>query len=155
MIMFPGSSRWTEKSSMWLRPTEKSGSFWKLRISPNGAGGITGAVTAVLTGKGMTPSWPTRNDDSAGFGEAGFGLQGVVPGAGEPLTLQAGATTVSVCVKPTPSIGMITLPTVLIRSYAIPYPPRTTVFRWPNVRPRTPPLKLGFQASATRGAQSP
>ena len=53
--------------------------------------------------------------------------------------------------KPTPSAGVMTIPTPLTRSNTRAQPPRKTVLRSPKTLPSKPPVKDGFQASPTRG----
>ena len=92
-----------------------AGSSWKLNSSPKGGLdlGTTGVVTAGTVGTGRFPSTPTRNDAAPGLLAVAAALQ---PSPGVPEALHSGAPTLTVCANPTPSIGMITLCTVFVRS---------------------------------------
>src|SRR3989454_1384917 len=113
-IMLPGISRWIVRSAARLLPILVEGSSWKLNSSPKGALGTTGVVvTAGTVGTGRFPSTPTRKDAAPGLLAVAPALQ---PGPGVPEALHSGAPTLTVCANPTPSMGMITLWTVFVRS---------------------------------------
>src|SRR5262249_51140161 len=113
--------------------------------------GTTGLVTTEGVGRGMVPSTPTRNTDAPGLPRPAPALQ-AEPGV---VALHSGVRIEMVWSNPTPSIGISTAWTVLLRSKTSENPPRITVLRLPISLPRSPPLESGFQAKDARGATFP
>src|SRR5205823_9012705 len=63
--MLPRISRWIVKSTIWLRPTLKSGSSAKLRNSARKPCGTTGICCLPSgAGVGIEPSTPTRKTEA-------------------------------------------------------------------------------------------
>src|SRR5947209_7256496 len=99
--MLPRISLCMVKSTMWLRPTLKSGSSAKLRNSAKNPCGTTGEDCCVsAAGVGMEPSTPTRKTDAPASDL--IALEQAAPGAMDGMQ---GADTLRVCAKPTPSMG--------------------------------------------------
>src|ERR671922_1542112 len=102
---------------MWARPSLKLGSFWKLRVSANTMGGTIGDESDPgRGGVGIVPSTPTRKLANPGLPLEPTPADALQPLTLAPFALHNGAWRLMVCAKPTPSMGMITLCTVLTRS---------------------------------------